>query len=1140
MRRIRSAPIVSIGLSAFVSSAAFAAPQSTAPFADLTDNPREFTNLNVETTRGVLWSAIDGFIYGLNTNASQVIVHADLNGTIDFRWQTVANPVALAEWQGDRILVVGGGSHSLALHDRNGGEVLATLQLPSEPADIVVDEDNKFAFVSCQGANEVVKIDLSSMTIKEHIEIPAERPRFLSIDLGDPNSADDNVVFVAPFTSGNNSIVVGEPASGLRPDQPFDQQTARVADLDSSSQPLPDEDLFEISTVASPTTPLPAFRRAGTLLAAHGRHPNGSYWMCNVESRNKISALNNEPLLNGQFALNRISIGTPNSGASPLPQPTAFDIDNITPTSTPTYNAATSLAFPFGIAFHSTGIVVVSASMSDRIGVFDPSGARIQPYDIQLAPGSIPRHLQFDPVIEYLLVVHCWGKNVLQVFAPGSSTPVATLDLGVDPAPKPVQQGREIWYDADRSLHGRTSCNTCHPGGKTDFLAWSISDPPHDHKDAMVTQSLLSIEDTFPYHWRGERDLLAFNGAFTGLLGGTQKLTTTGTDPEFPKLQAFIFSLQAHANPFEVVTREVSSAVGIPPGGSLSTNAVNGQTHYINTLSFASRSCNDCHALPTTTNSDFNLTDVSFVPSQTTVEVAHLREMRHRDRNGVAVAVPGIPGTRIVSSTGVGLTHEGTIINLFSAMNNFALTQQQKDDVAAYVRQLDNGLSPAAHAVVTLSVGATGGSSSIGNDLIPQVKAGWIDLVAFADHHASGGATTSVRWRCEPSMGNFACNDPTLFPTPLSLAALVAQISSTGPIQNITFVGVPPGNGNRFAFDPDFDGLNDALEPTVAARWTPDTDNDTWPDGYEVLNGSSPTSGASIPVDTTPPTIAGSGVGGAFVPDFITTSVAKFFATTSEDATVEVTFQAPPLPARVYRSSNGFGRVHTIVLQGLEGSTPAITRNYTASFTAIDRQGNRTPVAPTANFTSAMVLDSPAGGIGQPTFLARSFTKPIATTTPQGDLIVTNATITIEARDFGGSPTTPNLAGRTIAAQVLIRRAGSTTWNVSNNFTSTNTVVPSFNVFGVLIAALAGSPTPLPFLILPGQYVLSSPTTAGGVATLSFSQPGLQTGDEVVLRLRAFLEPDVTFPATAFDDLSLGGYQMPATQPEMREIRYTF
>ena len=120
---------------------------------------------------------------------------------------------------------------------------------------------------------------------------------------------------------------------------------------------------------------------------------------------------------------------------------------------------------------------------------------------------AIPRDIIWHDASN-TLTVYCWGWNKALVYNVNQpNTAPFWLDLGPDPLPISAQQGRSIWYDAKRAVDndpdgnpfpGTVTCNTCHPAGKFDLLAWALSDSFKDIKDLMVTQSLLSISDTFP------------------------------------------------------------------------------------------------------------------------------------------------------------------------------------------------------------------------------------------------------------------------------------------------------------------------------------------------------------------------------------------------------------------------------------------------------------------------------------------------------------------------------------------------------------------------------------------------------------------------------------------------------------------
>src|SRR6185295_17056353 len=74
-------------------------------------------------------------------------------------------------------------------------------------------------------------------------------------------------------------------------------------------------------------------------------------------------------------------------------------------------------------------------------------------------------------------------------------------------------------------------------------------------KGTKVTMSLRGIEETPPFHWRGDRaDLANFNPAFQGLLGAAQLSPT-----EMAQFESFIFSLSYPANPKEQENRTLTA-----------------------------------------------------------------------------------------------------------------------------------------------------------------------------------------------------------------------------------------------------------------------------------------------------------------------------------------------------------------------------------------------------------------------------------------------------------------------------------------------------------------------------------------------------------------------------------------------------
>jgi hypothetical protein len=302
--------------------------------------------------------------------------------------------VSLALWNdmgAAKLLVVGGGSWSLVAHDVTTGRIVAHMQLPAEPADIVVDDVANHAYISCQGDNSVVRIDLQTFTQLSRYPVGSQRPRFLYLD----DTVSPREVFVAPFLSGNNTTASQPPPWPTQPgpEGSIDRRSV-VVDLDGVSGPdLPDEDLYRILASQPWNTPaMPVLHGAGTLLTAHGRSPDGKYWMLSTEAKNADH--NTEDAHRGDFAFAQLVIAT-NVGQPGRPTPgTLIDLD--VPASG-VKSQATSMSFPWALAFHTSGHAAICSSTSDRITFVDANGARYA--DVTITANTNPFQPAMPPQI---------------------------------------------------------------------------------------------------------------------------------------------------------------------------------------------------------------------------------------------------------------------------------------------------------------------------------------------------------------------------------------------------------------------------------------------------------------------------------------------------------------------------------------------------------------------------------------------------------------------------------------------------------------------------------------------------------------------------------------------------------------------
>lgn len=206
-------------LGALLGSLAPAAHAQLTDYEGLTNVYRTVTNFNVETVRGTARAADGTFVF-LNTHGSILAFHRP-GGVLlepDDIHPTLNNPIALDIWyslehERTYVAVLGGVTHALALHDFDTGRIVASVQLPAETGDVVVDNERNCAFVSCPGDNTVHQIDLEialtdplpQSSIIATFTVASQRPRFLSLETGD-EGVDDNVVYVTPELSGNNTV----------------------------------------------------------------------------------------------------------------------------------------------------------------------------------------------------------------------------------------------------------------------------------------------------------------------------------------------------------------------------------------------------------------------------------------------------------------------------------------------------------------------------------------------------------------------------------------------------------------------------------------------------------------------------------------------------------------------------------------------------------------------------------------------------------------------------------------------------------------------------------------------------------------------------------------------------------------------
>lgn len=859
----------------------------------------------------------------------------------------------------DELLVVGRGNWGVMGISVATGNVTRFLQLVpgttlpggiesrmgwmAEPADILVDDDTDMAFVSCSGADSVIQIDLSGPAPGEIVRVFHEsvteddfrckHPLFLSWD-PDETPEEPRKVIVTPMISGNNSmweathsLVAGQIVLDLADDQ----VTHVISGEDFRG--LPDEDAFRITPFEADLpgergSVEPAARGTGTLLFAHGTNPkNGRFWQLNTEAKNKTPEMQSEPHLKGVFSFNRLTRIVLGTGVVEATENDVTSLDPVEMTGDASnFDSSTTLGQPFGLDFSPDGLAMVSGLLTNNVALFSATGNLIVEADLAPLPSdpswtrTIPRSVLFKENTSIRLgdfLVYCWGDNTIRqihydLSAAPTLTEAAVYDLGRDPTPDPVARGRNLFFDGSNSAHGNLACASCHVEGGSDMLVWNLSNNPRgvadpdfviiDAKGGMLTQTMTGLERVGPFHWRGERSLADFNGAFEGLLGGET------LDPaELADFVTFVESLRNPANPNENRDRVVDDSISfIANLVSPVADAVMGQDMFHDDIVLEGRfTCGACHMAPIGTNND----TVDEVAGSKRTRLAHRKpapfhDMWRRQQSAVFVDLDST-GQGIVTETpflGAAINHVGNDVNLVDFVTR--ITQpgtDQTKNISAFIHQLDSGVAPAAHFGFYLDAGSHSLAQTELAYVIGQATNPVGDVEAQCDVVAYGTRWTGLsfvtnRWAYDRHSGTFLADDSNV--TSRTLTNFLDGALQSG--ERTVFLGTPAGAGKALAIDADMDGQRDAND---ANPETPDVNvND-----------------ATAPVFVRSPEVL-----------WETARAARIRFETDEPVSVLIRYRRAAFGTswREVTSAPGvFGEVHSYLLNDLEPSTAHYAAN---------------------------------------------------------------------------------------------------------------------------------------------------------------------------------------------------------------------
>ncbi|MBL8877811.1 MAG: hypothetical protein JNG88_01725 [Phycisphaerales bacterium] len=743
-------------------------------------------------------------------------------------------------------------SDSISIVDLASGRVVQTLFTGDEPADVAFAGNPQRVFVTVSQLNQVRVFDPQNLAAAPVIlTIRGEDPRALAV------SADGSRVFAAIFESANETTAVRQqdvsaptgPYGGLNPPPNFGNvfdppltpglppppPVAQIVRRDAAgvwrddngrnwsqfvTWNLLDHDVAIIDANALSITY--ADGMLSTVMAL-GVRSDGTVTAIGLSAFNEMRF---EPNITGTFVHVEMGSFVP---ATPGAR-TLADLNPHLDYSSPSTSQAErdlSIGDPRGIVWQSSGDVGYVAGMgSNNIAVIDGSGARLGTIDV----GQGPTGLALAPDGARLYVVNKFDGTISTIDTATNSEISRTAMF--DPTTPPIRNGRPMLYDTHNSSGlGQASCASCHIDGRTDFLAWDLGNPAgqvqpfegdcrqpvcndwHPMKGPMVTQSLQSLPNSAPFHWRGDRrDLAAFAPAFVGLQGRGAEPTPA----DMALFDQFLSSVRYPPNPNRNFDGTLPTSLQVTTGTG---NPQTGVGHYNNLPVLPGNTrCVSCHGPGngTGTNGEIDNPNLPLAPQP--LEMAQLRGLHEK---------LGWRRDSQENNRGFGFNHHSefdTVWNLLFAGFNFApgaTGLQQRRDVEAFMMCFTNDTHAAVGQQVTFDGINNNDANAINrfNLFLTVANTPQVGLICKGRLAGEDRGWSYDRARAVFQSDRFA---ESVAPTTLR------QLATVGG--ELTFTIVPSGSQARIGID---------------------RDRDTFFDRDELDAGSDPADAASTP-DNTP------------------------------------------------------------------------------------------------------------------------------------------------------------------------------------------------------------------------------------------------------------------------------------------------
>ncbi len=874
------------------------------------------------------------------------------------------DPVTIRRRPGTaEMWVVCSSSNSVFVIDVATRLVTTTIRVEHEPTDLVFDPAGNTAYVSLEASNQIAVVNANTrQPVNPRIEFDSLLPTASAtrIHAEEPHALmlEGNNLYALSHLSGNGSMFnpdCGTPANPA-PCFPF-AADPRIANfwLLYNQNPLlpepPDRDVFrhDVTNPGAPGTVVGW--RFGTMNFDLARDPGGpNLVVSNVDLKNDQFIL--EPVVAlSNFSEHRISMGPDATSAASNTSVSHFDLNATANVHSALTTMGYTCAVPNQMAFNAAGNRLYVACHGTRnVAVLNwpPTQVQAELRSNATVANKVGFGTQGVVLDEGRNVVYTYeqGDSMLQVYAANPTTgtlnmPLRTVAIGYDITPANVEAGRFHFGNAKNSTFGTVACDTCHYHGDADRVAWNLGDATgdvangrlvnRDLKELRITMSLRGIEETPPFHWRGDRDdLQAFGGAQMGLLGG-MKLS----NQELQEIDDYIFTLSHRPNTRQAFNRAYSAQA--VDGFSCFSNRKSLSFHTDTMGGIVALTCNGCHETRafSGTNCQVN-NDIIIDPlNPSGIFVAEdATQMRGTfDKTSDLVDyIPANPSATFkVPASGWGFGSSGAADSLNAFVQGAAgnLPLGERNAISAFFREFDSGIAPTTAFAWTMDQNSVANIPPALVDLVLGADNGDNDLIVRGQLTLGGPPVPFGAFYVPnpgvPLGGTYVTDSTAL--GGLSGGTLV-QAAQLG-LAVMHFIGTPVGMGYRLGIDREMDFVLDGNEQATcpappancASSRTADTDGDFYPDGYEIRLGTNPNDPTSFPTnDNTAPVISNP------VLAWDNTVVAKYVWTTNEESKSIIEVR-DGLNNVVYSHEEAqFKLQHSMVVRGLEaGKTYSVT-----------------------------------------------------------------------------------------------------------------------------------------------------------------------------------------------------------------------